>query len=73
MFLPGELHRQRGLVGYMTKQLSKAQHIYLRGWKKQEAQKKKLDRWEGNQKTKLRTNRKREDFKKWEEEMESTE
>ena len=38
-----------------------------------EAQKKKLDRWEGNQKTKLGTNRKREDFKKWEEEMESTE
>ena len=57
----------------MTEQLSKAQHIYLRGWKKQEAQKKKLDRWEGNQKTKLRTNRKREDFKKWEEEIESTE
>ena len=61
------------MAGYTTEQLSKARHTYSRDWRKGEAQKKKLDRWEGNQKTKLGTNRKREDFKKWEEEMESTE
>ena len=47
--------------------------IHIQGTGEREKAQKKLDRWEGNQKTKLRTNRKKEDFKKWEEEMESTE